>query len=93
MCSFCGPAPTSPGWFDAGVPEDLAARLRARETLVRVARAVTDPRVVTVQAQPGGPAVSVQTRDGRSASITDFGMLWAGIETLTGHAVAAVDEP
>lgn len=93
MCAFCGPAPSSPGWFDAGVPDGLAARLRARETVVRVARAVTDPRVVAVQAQPGGAAVSLATRDGRSVTVTDFGALWSSVETLSGDAVPAVGGP
>lgn len=90
MCAFCGPPPSQPGWFDAGIPDGLPARLRARESVVRIAAAVTDQRVVGVGSQPGGTAISVTTRDGRAVAVDDYGDLWAAIEALTGVSVPAV---
>lgn len=87
MCGMCGPAPTSPGWFDAGVPDDLGSRLRARDTILRVAGAVLDPRAVGVGPVPGSASIAVSSRDGRSRPVDDFGALWSTIDALTGHVV------
>lgn len=90
MCAFCGPLPSSPVWFDAGIPDGLAARLRARESVLRVAHEVVDPRTARVTAQPGSVAITVMTPDGRTAAVTDYGDLWATIDALAARPVSAV---
>lgn len=90
MCAFCGPAPATPSWFDAGVPDGLGSWLRSRDAVVHVAREVVDPRVAGISSQPGTAAITVSTPDGRSISVSDYGRLWDAVQAVAGRPVPVV---
>lgn len=87
MCRACGPAPSLPAWFDAGLLSDLGSRMRARAVVLRVADLLGDPRIAVVTEQPGSPGVVVRSSDGRSRATNDLGSVWTLVTELTGRSI------